>query len=112
MFGHHKMALCYIKIIFVSCRDSHLMENSNLSLTKICQSCGEKKPLTAFLQLTDAKSTTYGNICAACRKTDIERKKAQEKENTTSTTGVKIDSKTKVQSEIDKRELRKQTEED
>lgn len=82
------------------------MGSSHLSFTKICKSCGQQKPLSAFQQLTEGLRTTYGNVCASCRKIN------KEQENTTSTTGKKIDAKAKVQGEADKRELRKQVDED
>jgi hypothetical protein len=90
------------------------MSNSNTSLTKTCVSCGVQKPLSAFLQISGTQGTTYGNVCASCRKTNIEKapKPTEPEESTTSTTGVKIDSKTKVKAEFDKREYRKQVEED
>lgn len=89
------------------------MGKSNISLTKTCSSCGQQKPLSAFLELTGSQGTTYGNICASCRKSHIEKlnQPAEPEESTTSTTGLKIDAKVKVKGEIDKRELFKQTEE-
>lgn len=90
------------------------MSNSNASLTKTCISCGLQKPLSAFLQISGSQGATYGNTCSSCRKTNIEKVETpkEPEESTTSTTGVKIDSKTKVKAEFDKREYRKQVEED
>lgn len=87
------------------------MDNPNISLTKICTTCGQRKPLSAFLQLAGQQGSTYGNVCATCRKTTVTTAKEPE-ESTTSTTGFKIDSKTKVKGEVDKREFRKQIEDD
>lgn len=86
------------------------MDKSNISLTKTCSNCGLQKPMSAFLEFAD-QGATYGNICASCRKAHIEKLNQiiEPEESTTSTTGVKIDAKTKVQAEIDKREQRKQT---
>src|SRR5260221_9265818 len=91
-----------------------IMNKSNVSLTKTCSSCGLQKPLSAFLQLSSQSSATYGNICSACRKTNAENvatPKEAEEESTTSKTGLKIDAKTKVKSELDKLEFIKQVEE-
>lgn len=75
--------------------------------TKTCSSCGQRKPLSAFLQL--AAPHTYGNTCSDCRKTTIDSSETtKEDEGTRSTTGVKIDAKTKVQHAADKREFDKQ----
>jgi hypothetical protein len=86
----------------------------NISLTKTCSVCGQQKPLSAFLQLAGPKQgTVYGNICSACRKTQVENAAPREpEEETKSTTGVKIDGKAKVQTEVENRELRKQADED
>jgi len=88
------------------------MGKSSVSLTKICNSCGQQRPLSAFLQLTGPQGTTYGNTCAPCRKANLEKPQSpkEPEEKTSSTTGVKIDSKTKVKGEIDKRAQRKQIE--
>lgn len=88
------------------------MNPVNQSLTKVCANCGQQKPLSAFLQLSGNEGTIYSNICATCRKTLLTNPKEQEKEDSTkSTIGNKIDAKTKVQAEIDKRSLRKEMEE-
>ncbi|MBX3709865.1 MAG: hypothetical protein KIT56_04715 [Gammaproteobacteria bacterium] len=89
------------------------MASPNKSLTKTCNSCGLQKPMSAFLQFTGSQGATYGNICAACRKSNNETLDSpkEPEESTTSTTGVKIDAKTKVKGEIDKREYQKQIEE-
>ncbi|VVC75127.1 hypothetical protein AQUSIP_04030 [Aquicella siphonis] len=88
------------------------MSKTHISLTKTCASCGEQKPLSEFLQLAGAQGTTYGNICASCRKTQMEKDAGHKDtdEVTTRTTGVKIDSKAKVKGDIDKLEFRKQME--
>lgn len=87
------------------------MEKSLSSLTKICSSCGQRKPISAFLQLAGPLGSTYGNICSSCRKSAGENEQIKEKEEgTTSTTGFKIDSKSKTHEDIDKKLLYKQTE--
>ncbi len=88
------------------------MKKSDIALTKICRSCGQQKPLSAFLQLGAPRNTTYGNICADCRKTAPKINTPKESdEASTSTTGHRIDSKAKVHAEIDKRQQRKDKEE-
>lgn len=89
------------------------MTNPHKPITKTCSSCGEQKPLSAFLQLSGTGGSSYGNICASCRKTALENanRHTDADEVTTSTTGVKIDSKTKVKGEVDKREWLKQLKE-
>lgn len=91
------------------------MNEKNSNLTKICSYCGQIKPLAAFLEFSSEKGSYYGSVCSTCRKTVIEekRKKREAEEATTSSSGFKIDAKTKVQKESDKRKLRKeQTEQD
>ena len=86
------------------------------NLTKTCMNCGQQKPLSAFLEMSGTHGTAYGNVCSSCRKTAMEamerRKKTEAEGSTTSETGHKIDSKTKVHDAIDKREKSHQVEED
>lgn len=86
------------------------------NLTKSCTNCGQQKPLSAFLEMSGTHGTAYGNVCSSCRKTAMEaaerRKKTEAEGSTTSETGHKIDSKTKVHDAIDKREKFHQIEED
>lgn len=80
--------------------------------TKTCSSCGQRKPLSAFLQL--ASPDAYGNICSDCRKASIddsETESREQDESTRSTTGAKLDAKAKVQTTADKREFSKQVDE-
>ncbi len=83
-------------------------------LMKTCAACGLSKSLSAFLQVTGPEGTTYTNICATCRKAQMESPSGQNErdESTTSDTSHTIDSKTKVKSDTEKRDLRKQVEED
>jgi hypothetical protein len=83
------------------------------SLTRTCTNCGQQKPLSAFLQLAGAQGAVYGNICSSCRKTQAENppKPKDVEGSSTSSTGVRIDSKTKVQDAKDKRNRFQQTEE-
>lgn len=77
---------------------------------KTCSSCGQLKPLSAFLQLAGTVGTTYGNICSTCRKEKAKTKEPDE--FTTSTTGNKIDAKMRLKDVVDKREQHKQVEEE
>jgi hypothetical protein len=85
------------------------------NLTKTCLNCGQQKPLTAFLEMSVSHGTAYGNVCATCRKTAMEaaerRKKTEAEGSTTSETGHKIDSKSKIHHDIDNREHQHRTEE-
>lgn len=86
------------------------------NLTKTCVNCGQQKPLTAFLEMSGTQGTAYGNVCSSCRKTALEalerRKKTEAEGSTTSESGHKIDSKTKVHDAIGKREKSQQIEEE
>lgn len=86
--------------------------NNNI-LTKICAHCGLEKPLTAFLQMDSDKGAVYGQLCENCRKTAMEDAKEKEIDSsaTTSDTGLKIDSKSKVQEDTTKQEKFQLTEE-
>lgn len=83
-------------------------------ISKTCVNCGQTKPLSAFLEMSDSHGTAYGNICSSCRKTALEterRKKTEAEGSTTSETGHKIDSKTKVQDAKERRETQQEAEE-
>src|SRR3990167_5780730 len=88
---------------------------SQPSLTKTCVNCGQQKPLTAFLEMSVTQGTSYGNVCSSCRKTAMEmserRKKTEAEGSTTSETGHKIDSKTKVHEAVGRREQNLEIEE-
>lgn len=82
------------------------------TLLKTCSSCGKQKPLAAFLQLSGTEGASYGNVCATCRGSHIHKKAITEKdESTRSSSGLHVDSKTKVKSESDKRHHRLEIEE-
>ena len=83
------------------------------TLMKTCASCGQRKPLSAFLQISGPEGSTYTNICAACRKTTLASYKKREKDGTTtSDTSHTIDTKSKVKADTEKRDLSKQIEEE
>lgn len=85
----------------------------NPTLTKICSSCGFERPLTAFLQVAGPKGTLYGNICASCRSGKIEKKVqlTEAEEGTRSSSGLKIDEKTKKKTDQLKKEHKKEADE-
>jgi hypothetical protein len=64
--------------------------------TRKCTSCGQEKPLTAFLILQKDNSKTYDNICATCRSIVI----TTEQDGST-TKGMNIDNKAKLIAERD-----------
>jgi hypothetical protein len=72
------------------------------NLTKTCSSCGLQKPRAAFLQLGGSAGTIYGHICADCRQAKLDQTAPPQEpdEQTASTSGKKIDSKSKVHDEI------------
>ncbi|HEX4046126.1 MAG TPA: hypothetical protein VHZ76_10730 [Gammaproteobacteria bacterium] len=92
------------------------MSKPNLALSKTCASCGQQKPLSAFLQLNAKKGTIYGNICSSCRKANMEKvETTQETEDSTTPHATHtIDSKSKVYQEnqnkqqFEKKELEKE----
>jgi DNA-binding protein H-NS len=81
-------------------------------LSKTCSSCGLIKPLAAFLQMAGSVGAIYGNICSTCRKANIDKAKSPsvDEGSSTSSTGNKIDAKTKVKTDIDKKLLREYVE--
>ena len=84
-------------------------------ITRHCKSCGQTKPLSAFIQMNINGLVQYGQICATCRKTMAEdaarqRKVETEGENS-SGTGHKIDTKARMSGEKDKRDLRETVDE-
>lgn len=86
------------------------------SLSKACSICGLEKPLSDFTQFLGAEGeeSTYGNVCASCRKAYTESQKKPKKDRegtTTSTSGKQIDSKARVASEIEKSEERRSKDE-
>lgn len=75
--------------------------------TKICTSCGQRKPLSAFLQMNKSGTVSHGQICASCRKTLAENAKRMQagEDAGTQETGHKIDTKARMKAERDKRQL-------
>src|SRR5580700_10152102 len=75
---------------------------------KICAACGLSKSLSAFLQINSPQGTTNGNICPTCRgsghgkQVTIPQNNADEEGGSAS--GLKINAKTKVQMEVDKKQ--------
>ena len=90
------------------------MNTNASSFTKVCSSCGLKKPLSAFLELTGERHAgSYGNVCGTCRKTHLEKNRLKEADSGSRTeTGHKIDSKAKIAIDIDNKEAAHRTEEE
>lgn len=65
-------------------------------LTQKCTSCGQKKPLSAFIQLGKNREKTYSKICASCRGTTLE--------DGSTTQGFSIDNKTQILDALEQKE--------
>lgn len=90
------------------------MEKTTIGLKKTCGTCGQPKPLAAFLQLGGPKGTFYSNNCATCRgnKTGQNKGATQDDDDrTTTSSGLQIDNKTRVKSDIEKLKQRKELDE-
>lgn len=89
------------------------MDKTTPNLAKTCSSCGLLKPLSAYLQIAGPEGTTYGNICADCRKAQLDQPPIpnEPEDSSKSSTGFKVDAKAKVAGEKDKRKLRTDSEE-
>jgi hypothetical protein len=79
-------------------------------INKTCISCGLEKPLNAFLQIAGPRGTSYGNICATCRgsglgKSIVIPEAENEDHNSSTSTGLKIDSKTKIHLDAERKQL-------
>lgn len=87
------------------------MSKPTHQMTRLCMVCGIKKPLATFLQIAGARGTTYGNICSACRaeaknKLNIPTTPQEDDEERSGGFGLRIDSKAKIQQDIEKLELK------
>lgn len=88
------------------------MEKEQPTLTKTCSICGELKALSAFLQMSASSGSEYGSVCSDCRKKGADKPRMPESDETTRTSsGAVIDSKSKMQADIDKQEQHAETEE-
>lgn len=79
-------------------------------LNRTCLTCGLDKPLAAFLQLSGAQGTVYGNVCSDCRSIGARNKNAilpQEEESQRGGSGLRIDAKTKIQQDIERKQHEK-----
>lgn len=89
------------------------MEKEHPSLTKTCSTCGQIKPMAAFLHMSETTGTEYGSICSDCRKKGADKPRIPEgDESTRTSSGVVIDSKSKTEADINKQEEYQQTEEE
>jgi hypothetical protein len=78
-------------------------------LAKTCFNCGLQKQISAFLQISGPEGTSYGNICSTCRGSGLGKEivipeKENEERHSSGSTGLKIDAKTKVHIETEKKQ--------
>src|SRR5689334_3391181 len=73
--------------------------------TRICSSCGQRKSLSAFLQLDEKNGTTYGTLCSTCRKTQANETEKESDDSITERLTLKIDTKARVYEAISSRKL-------
>lgn len=83
------------------------MTKSSTSLSRTCVECGLEKPLAAFLQISGTLGTIYGHVCSTCRSTSAHGKtvlpKPKDDDERSGGTGLKIDQKTRIQQEIERK---------
>lgn len=82
-------------------------------LSKTCIVCGIQKPLAAFLQMTGAQGTIYGNVCTACRGVNAKSNETvalKEDDHGSTSSGLRIDSTARNLAEI--KEKKFETEKD
>lgn len=75
------------------------MTHQHDTLTRICAACGMEKPLSVFLQMSDAQGTSYSALCATCRGANASsqaHKRPDDERTTTTTSGNWIGAKEKV----------------
>ncbi|HVY53071.1 MAG TPA: hypothetical protein VHA13_00945 [Gammaproteobacteria bacterium] len=85
-----------------------------INTTRTCSSCGKKKPLVAFLELSGSKVHSYGEICADCRGTRATQKKSSDIESggTSGTIRAQLDYKARMKTEQEKVQFFKEREEE
>lgn len=71
------------------------MNKINQLHTKICSSCGERKPVSDFILRSALQGMVYGTICESCRKAKVKPNVPPE-DSTRSGSGLKIDGKAKT----------------
>jgi len=80
----------------------------NTRLTRICSVCGTQKPLSAFLEISSDRGTTYGTICATCRGAGLGKPGVKDTDDaSTSRTHFNIDAKARYQIELEQNRLAK-----
>lgn len=73
------------------------------SLMRTCIACGIDKPLAAYLQITGAQGTTYGNICSTCRGASAKTKTTiflDENERDSGSSGIRIGTNARNKAEM------------
>ncbi|GEM_PF-2583046 len=85
------------------CAKLYAMKKS-VPVIRTCLACGLEKPIAAFLQISGAQGTVYGNICSTCRGATARAKKiigkGDEDEVGRGSSGVRIDAKTRLRTEV------------
>ena len=83
--------------------------NKPNQLERTCTACGIKKPLSAFLQLGGAQGTSYGSICADCRRTMPKAKDLAKdsEERSSSSSRLRIGAQQKIAAESEKKQQNK-----
>ena len=79
---------------------------TKIQLSKVCINCSLQKPINAFLQIAGPQGTTYGNICSTCRGSGLGKKvvlPVKEESSSSSSTGLKIDAKSKIHADLEKK---------
>ncbi len=102
-FGHDTV----IVKIFLMVKDSNI--------SKTCISCGLEKQLAAFLQINGPEGSSYGNVCSTCRGSGLGKviviPEQDDERHSSSSTGLKIDAKSKIHIDIEKKQTVKNKQE-
>ena len=81
---------------------------SQIQLNKTCINCGLQKQISAFLQISGPEGTSYGNICSTCRGSGLGKAvvipEKEDERQSSSSTGLKIDAKSKVHIDVEKKQ--------
>jgi hypothetical protein len=80
-------------------------------LNKTCMNCGLQKQISAFLQISGPEGTSYGNICSTCRGSGLGKvvtipENESDERHSSSSAGLKIDAKSKIHLDIEKKQLK------
>ncbi len=81
-----------------------------MQFSKTCIACGDSKPLAAFLQISGAQGTLYGNVCATCRAANAKITLTPQEDSDdqgSGSSGLAVNAKTKVKTAQDERQKAK-----